>query len=93
MTQWFVRPDASHGGANSGASWDDAWHGLSAVVWGAAGVGPGDTLLICGTHRYGHAADASNTVEGNVAVQCTARIVNVGTPEVTLDARGNLSVD
>lgn len=53
MTQWFVRPDASHGGANSGASWDDAWHGLSAVVWGAAGVGPRDTLLICGTHRLG----------------------------------------
>lgn len=51
MTEWFVRPDASHGGANSGASWDNAWQGLGAVVWGASGVGPGDTLLICGTHR------------------------------------------
>ncbi len=43
---WFV--DNTAIGANSGASWGDAWTGFDQVVWGTGGVQSGDTLFISG---------------------------------------------
>ena len=42
---WFVRPPRAEGfyGSNNGKSYDDAWSGLNAVVWGTNGVQAGDT--------------------------------------------------
>lgn len=50
MTIWYVRPDTSHSGTRNGTSYDTAWGGWSAVVWGASGVKGGDVLYVCGVH-------------------------------------------
>ena len=53
MAEWFVRPDASHSGTRDGTSYDYAWGGWSAIVWGGgSGVAAGDTLYVCGAHSY-----------------------------------------
>jgi hypothetical protein len=43
---WYVDNEAA--GANNGTSWTDAWEDMNVVVWGGAGVAPGDTLYISG---------------------------------------------
>lgn len=48
MADWYVRPDASHGGTNSGTSYVNAWQGWSAISWGS--LVAGDTLYVCGSH-------------------------------------------
>lgn len=47
---YYVRPYGGSYGAENGTSYADAWDGLGSVVWGAGGVGAGDTLYVCGTH-------------------------------------------
>ena len=47
---WFVRPPGTSYGTGDGTSHENAWNDLMNVVWGEAGVGPGDTLYVCGTH-------------------------------------------
>ncbi len=49
---WYVRPSGGSYGSENGTSYVNAWDGLNNVVWGGAGVNPGDTLYICGTHLY-----------------------------------------
>ena len=48
MATWYVRPDASHGGANNGTSFANAWRGWPAILWSTGGIVPGDTLYVCG---------------------------------------------
>lgn len=50
MAEWYVRPDTSHSGTRNGQSRDTAWGGWAEIVWGAAGVKPGDALYVCGVH-------------------------------------------
>lgn len=50
MTTWYCRPAGAHGNSQDGTSYDTAWLGWSAVVWGVSGVAGGDTLYLCGTH-------------------------------------------
>lgn len=50
--EWYVRPAGGEYGMENGSSYQDAWDGLLAVVWGEGGVQPGDTLSVCGTHIY-----------------------------------------
>lgn len=47
---FFVRPEDSTGGTNSGADWDHAWRGFASIVWGAGpgALGPGDVCWIAG---------------------------------------------
>lgn len=49
---WYVRPEGGKYGPADGTSFDRAWSGLGAVVWGQGGVKAGDTLWVCGTHVY-----------------------------------------
>jgi hypothetical protein len=50
---WYVRP-LSQGeyGAEDGTSYANAYDGFSDITWGEGGVVAGDTLYICGEHRY-----------------------------------------
>lgn len=50
MAIWYVRPDASHGGTNSGTSYANAWQGWSSIVF--ASMASGDTLQIYGNHIF-----------------------------------------
>lgn len=71
MTDWFVRPDASHGGTGSGADYANAFQGWPNILWGTAsnGVGPGDTLYVCGTHSY-----SANLTMGNHLATAGSRV-------------------
>jgi hypothetical protein len=59
-TVWYVRPKGGTYGAENGTSYDDAWDGLPAVVWGGSGIQPGDTLYVCGLHTHTMASWATN---------------------------------
>jgi len=39
-------------GEQNGTSYENAWNGLTNVIWGEGGVEPGDNLYICGNHVY-----------------------------------------
>lgn len=76
MTTWYVRPDTSHSTTRNGLSYETAWGGWSAIVWGGAGVVAGDTLYVCGTHAItspvavgNHGATVNNrvTISGGYA--------------------------
>lgn len=58
MATWYVRPDDSHGGANDGTSYADAWQGASEIVW-ASLDGTDDTLYVCGAWGAGFTCTAS----------------------------------
>ena len=62
-TDWYVRPAGGAYGAEDGTSYAAAWDGLLNVVWGGAGVVPGDTLYICGTHIH-TMPNSANLLEG-----------------------------
>lgn len=70
MATWYVRPDTSHSATRNGTSYDTAWGGWSAIVWGGAGVVGGDTLYICGEHARSTTTSvgAHGGTEGNEAV-------------------------
>ena len=51
-TDYYVRPRGGDYGLENGSSYENAWDGLESVVFGAGGVGPGDTLWVCGTHIH-----------------------------------------
>lgn len=49
---WYVRPHyLGPFGEGDGTSYADAWRGTEAIIWGAAGVQPGDTVYICGNQE------------------------------------------
>ena len=58
MATWWVRPDASHGGANDGTSYADAWQGAAEIIW-ASLDGTDDTLYVCGAWGVGFTVSAS----------------------------------
>jgi|SRR5687768_495627 len=60
MADWFVRPDTSHSGTRDGTSYETAWGGWAAIVWGASGVKAGDTLYVCGAHSITSTAAVGN---------------------------------
>jgi hypothetical protein len=47
---WYARPYGGTYGLEDGTSYDNAWDGLTKIVWGTGGVDAGDTLYICGFH-------------------------------------------
>jgi len=66
-TNWYVRngvysgnnrdnliPETGVYGEQNGTSYENAWNGLTSIVWGESGVEPGDNLYICGDHIYEH---------------------------------------
>jgi hypothetical protein len=76
VTTWYVRPDTGHSATRNGASYETAWGGWAAIVWGGAGVKAGDTLYVCGAHSItssiavgNHGATVSNrvTISGGYA--------------------------
>ena len=52
VSTWYVRPQGGSYGNEDGTSYANAWDGLQNIVWGEAGVEPGDTLYICGLHVH-----------------------------------------
>ena len=76
MATYFVRPDASHGGANDGTSYADAWQGYSSINWTTL-RGDVNTIYVCGTH--GRWQILSKTNNGNLT---TARGDYPGDPGV-----------
>lgn len=64
---WFVRPAVVAGyiwdtgvpipqagvyGTQDGSAYNNAWNGLTSVVWGEGGVEAGDSLYVCGVHYH-----------------------------------------
>lgn len=47
-------PTVGFYGAQDGSSYANAWNGITSIVWGGAGVNPGDTLYVCGLHIYSY---------------------------------------
>lgn len=52
MANWFVRPTGAHANTQNGQSYNNAWCGWTAIVWGTGGVVAGDTLYVCDSHTY-----------------------------------------
>lgn len=48
MANFFVRPDASHGGSNNGTSFANAWQGWAGINW--APLVAGSRLYVCGAY-------------------------------------------
>lgn len=71
MATWWVRPDSTHGGANDGTSYEDAWQGWGEIVWGASGVAGGHTLTVCGAHVYGATIAVGNHGGSSESTICT----------------------
>ena len=68
---YWVRPAGGSYGNEDGSNYENALDGLLTVVFGPGGVGPGDTLWVCGTHvhemtdtRYIASQAAINMVSG-----------------------------
>lgn len=59
--KWYVRPAGGSYGTEDGTSYDNAWDGFASIVWGGAGVNPGDTLYVAGTHNETLTVGASGT--------------------------------
>jgi len=71
---WFARPgvyttlDGNHKpiptasvyGTQDGTSYANAWNGTTSIVFGGAGVNPGDTLYLCGLHIYSYLTFSSD---------------------------------
>ena len=49
-SDWFVRPAGGNYGSEDGSSYQNAWDGLTNVLWGPGGVEAGDNLYVCGLH-------------------------------------------
>ena len=49
---WYARPFGGDYGAEDGTSYENAWDGLTFVVWGPGGVESGDTLYVSGIHIH-----------------------------------------
>ena len=46
---WYVVPRTGEGKIKGdGKSYATAWNGMNNIIWGGTGVGPGDTLYVCG---------------------------------------------
>lgn len=71
--EWFVRPSGGAYGSGRGASYDNAWSGMTSIRWGPRGLTEGDTLYICGSHdetlRVGASgrSGSSITIRGDYA--------------------------
>jgi hypothetical protein len=84
---YFVRPALKKAyGTGTGLGYANAWSGLGGVRWRSAtkgGVGPGDTLWVCGTHRGTLVVGAS----GSQGLPITIRGDFAGDPGVLLGSR------
>ena len=78
---WYVRPEGGTYGLENGTSYQNAWDGLLRVIWGSAGVQPGDTLWVCGLHihtvtnRWSPAIDQQGDIVPSSGISESARIV------------------
>jgi len=63
-TDWYVRPLGGSYGNEDGTSYEDAWDGLSNIVWGTGGVEAGDTLWVCGTFDSEQLSPGINNASG-----------------------------
>jgi len=68
-SDWFVRPAGGDYGSEDGSSYQNAWDGLTNVVWGTGGVEAGDILYVCGRHLFPenpvHSADRNWNINAN----------------------------
>jgi hypothetical protein len=78
MAIWHVRPDASHGGLNSGTSYANAWQGWSSIVF--ASMAAADTLRIYGRHSYG-----ANILLNKAGVNLSAPTIFEGVDGATIE--------
>jgi hypothetical protein len=69
MADFFVRPNAAHGGTNAGTSYANAWQGWAAIAW--ASIAAGDTLFVCGA--FSGATLAIGAHGGNSAARVIIR--------------------
>lgn len=76
MADWFVRPNGTHNTTRNGLTYETAWGGWDAIVWGGAGVKAGDTLYVCGTYNrtysmqmtaHGGTSSSPVTIRGDYA--------------------------
>lgn len=82
---WWVRPAGGDYVDENGTSYENAWDGLTRVVWGPGGVEPGDTLWVSGIHIY------RMTIYGNITTQAAINVIS-GTGESTrITIRGDAS--
>lgn len=47
---YYVRPNSSHGGANNGTSYANAWQSFAHIDWRLLSSNLPNTLIVCGTH-------------------------------------------
>lgn len=93
MADWYVRPDTTHSATRNGTSYDTAWGGWSAVVWGASGVKSTDTLYVCGTHLITEGITIGNHGATNEAGRVTISGAYAADPGAfTVSVSGNVFI-
>lgn len=80
---FYVRP-GQHAtyGTGDGTSYNNAWNGITNIVWRGTGVLPGDTIYVCGTNIF---------TLGGANQYFNKGIANLGTNGVTI--RGDYGPD
>lgn len=66
---WYVRPSGGSYGAADGTTYATAWDGFTNIDWTAAGVQPGDTLFIAGTHTELLTVGGSGTIGSIITIR------------------------
>src|SRR5204863_4945184 len=65
---FYVRAGAA--GSNNGSDWNNAWKGCADIVWGGAGVNPGDTVWFAGgTYTNTLAPTVSGTADAWINIK------------------------
>ena len=91
---WFLNANILSGSPNNGSSWSAAWTNVSSVVWGAGGLGAGDTLYVAGGLWYTNDSVGGIVLpgaSGTIAAPITIRRAR-GTNSACSSAAGWLSV-
>jgi len=84
---WYVRPAGGSYGSENGTSYSSAWDGLLNIVWGEAGVQPGDTLWVCGLHVH------NVTNKGYIATQADITPISGTGESARITIRGDYPGD
>lgn len=69
---FYVRPNGASYGSGNGTSWENAWSGFGAVVWGsgAGQLGAGDTLFVgAGNYSTGFTAGGSGSAGNYINIR------------------------